>query len=274
MIKWCLKILIMLLGISCTEKEIKKDKEYYENGVLRKEIPRNKDGLIHGRLISYYQNGDTMLYTGWELGKKHGLEKSFYRNGNTQYILEYEKDKINGQMLGFYESGNIFQKAYYRDGILSGEFVEYFDSKNHEVSTINNYVNYQGSQKLTGWVNYFQDGSIESEESRIVVELQKDTLLLGENLIFNLSLTSPRYDSTYFFIGSYDGRFFGGDLPVVDTIYSTNHKIRYELKALKKGKNYIRGGAKNYAVLSPSKEGNRREIRRPEVYFERFYFVK
>ena len=270
----CLLFFVFFIT-ACNEKnDIVVEKKYYDNGALKEEIPRTKKGLIHGKMIGYYENGDTMSYSTWNEGKREGVEKAFYPNGKLEGLIYLKNGKPDGKMISFYESGNIDRKGTYRDSLLNGELVAYFDSKGYKVSSINNYINFQGVQKPMGWIVYNEDGFIKSEESRIKILSEKDTVILGDSISIDILITVPRYDSTYFFIGNYDEKFFLKEPMNRDTILAKNNsRITYKLKSSKKGINYIRGGAKNYQVLPPKKM-KRRVIVRPELYFEYSYYVK
>lgn len=264
--------IVFVITISCNEK-IKIEREYYASGNLKSETPKNEKNKVHGNVIDYYENGDTSNISHWDEGIQSGLAKEYYSKNRIKGVFYYNNGKLNGEAIAFYESGHVMKKANFRNGVLNGGVVSFFDFDTLKIMESSNYINFQGKEKNMGWIEYNEDGSIKNQESRVVVIAKKDTVSLEDTIAIEIELTASKYDSTYFFIGDYDGEFFLKPSSKIDTIYSQMHKIIYKSKTNKKGVNFIRGGAKNYQILPP-KDMAKREIVRPEIYFEYEYFVQ
>jgi hypothetical protein len=258
--------------ISCNGE--KHEKIYYESGKIKSEYYKNKQGKLNGVMINYYENGDTMTIKTWENGVQVGKELEYYKNNKIKAEFIFEKGKPNGEFIIYYISGNINTTGKLINDKISGTLLDYYDSKDKKVLKKTNYINFHDTERLVGWVEYNEDGTVKNEESRIILKPLADTVSLGDSVVIKIELTVPRYDSTYFFVGNFGDKFYMNKTPKIDTFYSKNHSILFKEIATRKGVNYIRGGAKNYGILPPSKEGNRREIRRPEVYFEYKYLVR
>ena len=106
---------------------------YYENGVLRSEMPidssKNRHGIAkryyksgkiqseitynHGKkekAIQYYESGGAEMEFYYEDGKKHGERKKYWENGQLQSTLEYRYDDPRAGLKEYNKSGRELNK--------------------------------------------------------------------------------------------------------------------------------------------------------------------
>lgn len=72
------------------------EREYHDNGKLKAEIPRNKQGQIHGVMKEWYDNGQLSREVSYDQGKLHGLLKWWHRNGKPWSEDFYRQGDLHG----------------------------------------------------------------------------------------------------------------------------------------------------------------------------------
>ena len=75
-------------------------KEYYDNGILKSEIPYLDD-------------------------KQNGVTKWYYDNGSIEFEIPFENDERHGIVKYYDENGNLTRERKYVNGVID----EYFNSK-------------------------------------------------------------------------------------------------------------------------------------------------
>jgi antitoxin component YwqK of YwqJK toxin-antitoxin module len=280
---------LLLLLFGCNRKETLK--KYYESGALMAEA-EVVDNKKNGVYIIYYENGDTSSVSYWIGNIKEGLDKSFYEGGNIESIAHYKMGKVEGEVKIFYPNGVLNEqynktqgvldgpaKFYYDNGNLEGE-VFYRDEKRVGVETYyylsgsihykRHYVIIGGKEVFTGGIDFNEDGSVKEETIRVEIVANKDTVSIGDNINFLISLHKPRLDRTKMVVGDFDDDFNLIDETSLDTISAEGHKVNYEILAQKKGVNYLRGKMINYEVL----DEKRNRTREGHTNFEYAFFVQ
>jgi len=95
-----------LIFISCHNVQ----KEYYDNGVLKKEFSLKK-GQLQGNYKEYYDNGKLKLAHHYYDGKKIDSSMFFYSRTNENIKLKKK----------WFDDGNYYKKEFYPNGIIKEE---------------------------------------------------------------------------------------------------------------------------------------------------------
>lgn len=282
-------VTLLLLLCSCDGKETLK--EYYESGALMAEaevIDNKKNGIY----IEYYENGDTLAVSNWKDNVQEGLSRFLYQGGNLKSISPYKLGKVEGEVNIFYPNGVLSEQYNKVEGVLNGRARLYYDNGSLEkelfyregkrvgVETYyylsggirykKHYVIIGGEEVFTGGIEFNEDGSVKEETIRVEIVTNKDTVSLGDNVNFLISLHKPHFDRTKMIVGDFDDDFNLIDENSLDTVYTEGHKVDYKILAKTKGINYLRGKMINYVVL----DEERNRTRESHTNFEYAFFVQ
>ena len=99
-------------------------KFYNDEEILIKEI-EYQNGLIHGKVIEYFTNGNEMSLTEYKLDKKDGVYKEFYEDGTIKIECRFRDDQKHGPHIAYYKSGVIMTKNFYDLGEKKGDSIFY-----------------------------------------------------------------------------------------------------------------------------------------------------
>jgi len=87
------------------------------------------DGLLDGKKITYYPNGQKTEELHYKKGKIDGLAYYYGPNGALLKELIYVNDQLHGKALYYDAHGNVIIKGYYKQGAKHGLW-EYFENGN------------------------------------------------------------------------------------------------------------------------------------------------
>ena len=79
-----------------------------------------KNGLPHGKWISFYMNGNIRAIENWQNGKLNGKYVLYRKDGSKIFETTYLNGKDNGDYYLFYENGNIEVKGKFLKGVPVG----------------------------------------------------------------------------------------------------------------------------------------------------------
>jgi len=150
------------------------------------------NGKLHGKYISYYDNGGKMSERNYENGKYHGEYIQYYRNGNIRTVDNFILDKKHGESIEYDEDNRVIQKCHYISGLLHGEFTVYYDNGNlkqecnykngerhgkytdyHENGNLRIECDYEDGKLHGRYVEYYEDGKTKEERSYVYNKLQE-----------------------------------------------------------------------------------------------------
>lgn len=180
-----LAFILFFLMFGCKKKTI--EKGYYPSGEIKYKLELI-DGVRNGYSFEYFENGEIRAVQEWKNGQPNGIGKHYYENGNKELIVEWKNGKVHGSRKEFYKSGGIksegfyingnqvnLHKFYYEDGTIME--IDYYDSLGNELD----------------YEKYDTLGKLREDAKSSMTSLDKDTLLLGEQLI----LTGHIGNNTY-----------------------------------------------------------------------------
>lgn len=113
--------------------------KWYDTGQKMIMSPFNKEGLINGKQIVWYLNGNKFCETIYLDGEKNGFETHWLKNGDTTTVIEYKNDQLNGLQIVYNKNGipkNTTHNTPMPPAIKRKHFVDIADKtqfKNREV---------------------------------------------------------------------------------------------------------------------------------------------
>ena len=95
----------------------------FENGLLRTYFIFNKNGLLDGNSIEYYEEGNIESLVPYKNNVVEGLVITYYENGNIKEEVNYKNDKMNGEAKSYDENGKLNGRTIFKDDIKLEEDV-------------------------------------------------------------------------------------------------------------------------------------------------------
>ena len=95
----------------------------FENGLLRIYFIFNKNGLLDGNSIEYYEEGNIESIVPYKNNLVEGLIIRYYENGNIKEEVNYKNDKMNGEAKSYDENGKLNGRTIFKDDIKLEEEV-------------------------------------------------------------------------------------------------------------------------------------------------------
>ncbi len=119
--------LLAITAISCSDLSTIKD--YNDDGSLYRTYQVDKDSLIQGNYLVYYEGDNKKIFeqANYVDGKLHGDRVLYYDDGTPEIRERYIKDVLVDTLKVFYPSGEIKRKASYDNGVLSGSVQSYYE---------------------------------------------------------------------------------------------------------------------------------------------------
>ena len=95
----------------------------FENGLLRTYFIFNKNGLLDGNSIEYYEEGNIESIVPYKNNVVEGLVITYYENGNIKEEVNYKNDNMNGEAKSYDENGKLNGRTIFKDDIKLEEEV-------------------------------------------------------------------------------------------------------------------------------------------------------
>jgi antitoxin component YwqK of YwqJK toxin-antitoxin module len=165
----CLITLIIIMG--CTKEQ----KEYYTTGEVFATY-KIQNGQKDGMELKYYKSGKLLSESQWKAGLIIDKVIHYYESGDTLEIQQWEKGKKQGKTIQFYPNGVLRHSINFANDKRVGKTVYY-----RKDSTIEKMDTYDSTGKLTHSYNYDQKGKLVDQEPFLILEPDRDTLLVDQN---------------------------------------------------------------------------------------------
>src|SRR5690606_36029601 len=180
----------ILLFLSCTQKE----KGYFDTGELFY-IVEIKNGKKNGVLKEYYKNGNIRVISEYYDDKLHGTSVFYTEEGIKDQTVQYENGIISGESITYYKNGNVKSKIFYINNKREGEY-HFFNEKGDTII-------YAYAEK--GFTRYFlefdmQKDSVVKQKRYLSINVDSDTILLGDSLNVNVKTYGPLNNMSKFYI--------------------------------------------------------------------------
>ena len=95
----------------------------YENGLLKTYFIYNKDGILDGESVEYYEEGSIESIVHFRNNIVEGLTITYYENGNIDEEVNYKNNKMNGEAKSYDENGKLNGRTIFKDDIKLEEEV-------------------------------------------------------------------------------------------------------------------------------------------------------
>ncbi|MBN1950807.1 MAG: hypothetical protein JW801_06360 [Bacteroidales bacterium] len=95
---------------------------YYPGTRQLKEELTYADGLLNGRVASYYKDGQLKRLGRFVKGEMDGKWEGWFGNGQKQYIAHYRNDKLDGDYQEWFENGEIKEKGRFTQNVRTGSW--------------------------------------------------------------------------------------------------------------------------------------------------------
>ncbi|WDD89342.1 toxin-antitoxin system YwqK family antitoxin [Fusobacterium nucleatum] len=95
----------------------------FENGLLRTYFIFNKNGLLDGNSIEYYEEGNIESLVPYKNDVVESLVITYYENGNIKEEVNYKNNKMNGEAKSYDENGKLNGKTIFKDDVKLEEEV-------------------------------------------------------------------------------------------------------------------------------------------------------
>lgn len=162
---------IISLGIltSCLNRELKHKVYYYDNGNKNYEYDLNSNNKIHGKIFTYYPNGNLEMIVEYINGIPSGKYYKFYKTGILKTISKIYNDKFLDTLFHFDETGKLLNKfilsqdlkqdtikkvEFFKNGKVKSEY-----SMNYGKNKLNNMISYYSN------ISYYPTGQINNNSS-------------------------------------------------------------------------------------------------------------
>lgn len=108
-----------------------------------------KNGLLHGRVKTWYDNGHLELQMDYYIGQQDGLTKSWFENGQLQVKQNYKKGKTDGLLISYYENGQIEAIINRKNFQIEGILLNYY--KNGQLKCEDNFLKNRRNGNSKHW---------------------------------------------------------------------------------------------------------------------------
>ena len=133
-----LMIFVFVFIVGCNDfqgqpKGVVKVKQFhYSNGGLKKEIPYNSSGQIHGIVREWLDDGRLFVEVEYKNGILDGFSTSYYdyTNGKKYKEMEYKGGILNGYDREWKVNGDLLFECEYKNSMKDGRCVEWYKHHN------------------------------------------------------------------------------------------------------------------------------------------------
>lgn len=233
-----LLIIGLLYVVSCSSREVKI--AYFDNGNIRfkREL---LDGKEHGMLYYYYEDGQLESISEWENGLEDGFVEIFRRNGILKSRGFYKRGKLEGVAKSYFDNGQLQSQVNYKNGVKVGEAIYY--RGNGTLEGINVY-NEEG--RMIDSQSYNEDGSLDKTAVSPIYYAEKDTINIGEEIVYEVRIANRVLDKMSAMVGEPDETNLGWLKDTTAIFKEDNYVLTHTFKPTKLGVDSIIGRVYNY----------------------------
>lgn len=133
-------ILILLISTFLSAREIKIENIIDKNGIIyvkgesspftgvvkdKKNREYYRDGVPHGKWLTFYSNGVLKSIENWKYGKLNGKYVLYNKDGDKMMENNYSDGRDEGRFQLFYPDGKLRMEGYFKNGTVTGEWKNY-----------------------------------------------------------------------------------------------------------------------------------------------------
>ena len=75
-----------------------------------------KNGVMHGKGITYYPSGKLLSEITFKNDKEEGIMKAYFENGKLQLEIPYKNGQVDGLVKRYDENGQVVEQATFKNG--------------------------------------------------------------------------------------------------------------------------------------------------------------
>lgn len=147
--------LIIILFISCSEKEVNIQSLVERNGLM---YEVNNSAPFSGKVFQKFNNEQFKMIGHYEKGEKTGEWIHYYSNGQIKKKVHYKNNILNGKYETYTENGDPLIKTNYLNGNYDGNYLEY-----NNRNTLLRDINYKNGQYQGSYKEYNNNGTLITE---------------------------------------------------------------------------------------------------------------
>jgi len=103
-------------------------KEYSDGHVLLEEYKIDKDSLMQGEYLSYFEDGKNVFERShYKDDQLDGERRLYFENGQVEIIENYVRDTLTDTLKVYYRTGALKQLKYFEAGVLTGVITTYYE---------------------------------------------------------------------------------------------------------------------------------------------------
>ncbi len=102
---------------------------YQSDGVSLLSVENYINGILEGRVLTYYPNGKITEILHYKNGKLDGVVKQFSKKGSVLNHVNYVDGKLNGLAQYYNEKGELIYIGNYKDDVKVGKWEYYKNGK-------------------------------------------------------------------------------------------------------------------------------------------------
>ena len=130
------KGLLQSKGLMNGKKRIGLWKYFQEDGKTLLSEENYKNGILEGKVITYYKSGKIVEMLFYKEGKLNGNAKRFAESGNLLDDLNYKEGKLNGLAKYYNIEGKLIYTGVYKNDVKVGKWQYFENGKSVNVNKI------------------------------------------------------------------------------------------------------------------------------------------
>lgn len=159
--------------------------------------------MIHGKQLSFYENGQISSVSHYEEGKIVGESFSYFEDGKTlKAKMTFARNKRNGPYIEYDTKGNVIEKGAYLNNRKDGVWTEYYNQ------VLQDSGRYENDKKEGAWVSYYNNRVIKERLNYRLGQRTGDQIFYSEEgkkkYIEQYKDGSPIYKKRYYSNGNID----------------------------------------------------------------------
>jgi len=142
---------------------------YYPDSILHKEA-YYKNGLLHGKSTTWFEDGTPMETDEFAHGKRNGILCLWCDCGYKYMEISYKDDIQHGKSLRFAWNGTVILEENFEQGVIDGKRTEYYEDGQLKADEL-----YQNGLRTGVWKYYSPQG-----ELTVIQRYESDSLISEE----------------------------------------------------------------------------------------------
>ncbi len=167
-------------------------KEYYENGMLKKEYTKS-NGVLHGVYKEYYRNGNIKLKHNYDLGVLKDSSLYFLKDVNKIDFIRFWSDSVGIKQIEYYPNGNLEKYGYVNDKFFKIGKWNFYNENGH-LDVIRQYKIIDGNHHLNQeWKLNVKGDTLYTGSKYFDIQVMDDTISKGEQFLAAAFLRAQLY---------------------------------------------------------------------------------